>query len=188
MNKKIINFSIPMILFIYRFSKKVISFCERAVAYAQLSMFRSVGECSKISSPGTFIHPENIEVGSHVRIGRNNYYQAKGGILIGDYSHIARNVTIYSCNHNYNGDLLPYDHSYVLKKVVIGRYVWIGSNVNIVPGVTIGDGAIIGSGTTVSFDIPNHAIVVGVKAKIVKFRDPKKVDQLIRDQSYLKYN
>jgi acetyltransferase-like isoleucine patch superfamily enzyme len=57
-----------------------------------------------------------------------------------------------------------------MRKVVIGRGVWVGMNVNILPGVTIGDGAIIGMAATVAEDVPEGAIYVGAKGRIAKVR------------------
>ena len=57
-----------------------------------------------------------------------------------------------------------------LKRIEIGNDVWIGNNVLILEGIKIGDGAIIGAGAVVVKDVPEYAIVVGVPAKIIKYR------------------
>jgi acetyltransferase-like isoleucine patch superfamily enzyme len=44
---------------------------------------------------------------------------------------------------------------------VIGRKVWLGAAVTVVPGVRIGDGAIVGAGAVVTKDVPANAIVPG---------------------------
>lgn len=54
--------------------------------------------------------------------------------------------------------------------IIIGNDVWIGTNVIIRDGVTIGDGAIVGAGAVVVKDIPPYAVVVGVPAKVKRFR------------------
>lgn len=52
----------------------------------------------------------------------------------------------------------------------IGNDVWIGANVLLMPGVTIGDGAIVAAGGVVTRDVPPYAIVGGVPAKIIRYR------------------
>lgn len=105
-------------------------------------------------------------------------------MTIGDNTHISRNLTLYSYNHNYEGCALPYDNTTIEKSVVIGRNVWIGMDVKIAPGVTIGDGAIIGLGTVVSKDVPPLAIVAGQPLRIIKYRDKRHYDKLEESASY----
>lgn len=65
-------------------------------------------------------------------------------------------------------------------RCIIGNDVWIGENVLIIGGITIGDGAIIGMGAIVTHDVPPYSIVVGVPAKIIKFRFEKdKIKKLL---------
>jgi len=63
----------------------------------------------------------------------------------------------------------------VYKRVIIKNDVWIGANSVIMPGITIGNGAIIGAGAVVTKDVPNYAIVVGVPAKVIKYRFSKEI-------------
>lgn len=65
-------------------------------------------------------------------------------------------------------------------KCNIGNDVWIGHAAIIMPGVKIGHGAIVGSGAVVTKDIPPYAIVVGVPAKVIKYRfDSDTIDKLL---------
>jgi phosphonate metabolism protein (transferase hexapeptide repeat family) len=66
-------------------------------------------------------------------------------------------------------------------KVTIGPDVWLGHNAIVLPGVTIGAGVVVGSGTIVSKDVPPYAIVVGVPAKVIRFRaDEKTIETMQR--------
>lgn len=102
---------------------------------------------------------EFIEIGDNVHIGDNAFIRGEGGLTIGENTHISRNLTLYTINHNYLGACLPYDEDMITKPVRIGRNVWIGMNVCIVPGTTIGEGAIVGMGTVVFGNVPPLAIV-----------------------------
>lgn len=53
---------------------------------------------------------------------------------------------------------------------IIGNDVWIGHSALILEGVKIGDGAIVGAGAVVTKDVPPYSIVVGVPAKVIKYR------------------
>ena len=53
---------------------------------------------------------------------------------------------------------------------VLGRDVWIGVRVTLLPGVSVGDGAVVGAGAVVNRDVPPGAVVGGVPAKIIGWR------------------
>ncbi|MGO2048604.1 MAG: DapH/DapD/GlmU-related protein, partial [Brachybacterium tyrofermentans] len=59
------------------------------------------------------------------------------------------------------GDLHP-------APVTIGNNVWIGANVTILPGVTIGDDAVIAAASVVTKDVPAKALVVGSPARVIR--------------------
>ncbi|MFN1140909.1 acyltransferase [Serratia quinivorans] len=85
----------------------------------------------------------------------------KGGVVIGDNFHCGFGCVIITENHNHNGTAIPYDHTYVIKDTHIGDNVWLGINVIILPGVTVGEGAIIQAGSVVVKDIQPYAIAGG---------------------------
>ena len=120
----------------------------------------------------------NMRLGSNVHIGDGAFIRAEGGLSIGSNTHISRNVTIYTRNHQSEGEALPYDDTFDDRPVTIGRNVWIGMDVCITPGVTIGDGAIVGMGTVVAGTVAAGAIVVSQAARVVGSRDPDRYERL----------
>lgn len=95
----------------------------------------------------------------------------KGKITIGDYLHSGTGCQIITSFHNYEGDAIPYDTTWLDKDVTIGDCVWLGNNVIILGGVTIGEGAIIQAGSVVCKYIPPYAIAGGHPAVPFKYRD-----------------
>jgi acetyltransferase-like isoleucine patch superfamily enzyme len=117
-------------------------------------------------------HAEFCKIGEKTSLHEHTYLHCQGGLSIGRYVHIGRGLTIWTTNHNFRSNrLIPYDDTYINKKVTIQDFVWIGANVSIVPGVTIGEGAIIGMGAVVTQDVPECAIVGGNPAEIIGYRN-----------------
>ena len=73
---------------------------------------------------------------------------------------------------------MPYDHIYIVKDVTIGENVWIGADVSIMPGATIGEGAVVAACSCVTKDVPPMAVVGGNPAKVIKYRDEEKYNVL----------
>lgn len=77
--------------------------------------------------------------------------------------------------------MIPYDHRYIEKAVVIGDYCWIGARSSIMPGVTIGKGVVVAACSVVTKDVPDYAVVGGNPAKILKFRDKNIFEKLLKE-------
>lgn len=89
-----------------------------------------------------------------------------GGIEIGEKSQVGPGTVITTTDHDYENELRTrYD------PVRIGRGVWIGANVTVLPGAEIGDGAVIGAGSVVRGSIPGQSVAVGAPARVVKTLD-----------------
>lgn len=108
---------------------------------------------------------KNIELGENVFINSACQFQDQGGISIGDGCFIGPKVVIATINHGFKPEDRPNNY---LSSVKIGKGVWIGASVVILPGVTIGDNSIIGAGSVVNKDIPENVVAAGVPAKVIK--------------------
>jgi maltose O-acetyltransferase len=141
--------------------------------YRYPRIHRSVSFGAETPGPIKILGPlENIEIGEGTAINANAHMNTEGGVKIGRYVHIGINLVIYSSNHNFRSTVgIPYDDSVINKPVSIGDFVWMGANVSIVPGVTIGEGAIVGMGAVVTKDVPECAIVGGNPAAVIGYRD-----------------
>lgn len=111
----------------------------------------------------------NIIVGDFSEIGTRALIQ--GNVEIGDYVIMGPDIKIYTRNHEF----LDLEKPMAIQgkryyKTKIGHDVWIGANVIILPGVTIGSHSIIAAGAIVTKDVPEWAIVGGNPAKTLKYR------------------
>jgi acetyltransferase-like isoleucine patch superfamily enzyme len=93
-------------------------------------------------------------------------------ITIGARTLVGPNCSFYSGTH----PLDPYVRNGTNgpeagKPVIIGEDCWLGGNVVVVPGVTIGRGSTIGAGSVVTKDIPEFSVAVGNPAKVIRKLD-----------------
>lgn len=114
-----------------------------------------------------------IEIGNNVVIGDDCHITAVNSIIISDGCLLGKKITITDNSHgeiNFEELHIPPIDRKIFSKgsVVIGKNVWIGDKVSILPNVKIGDGAIIGANAVVTSDIPANSIAVGIPAKILK--------------------
>lgn len=108
---------------------------------------------------------KNITLGKRIFINSGCKFQDQGGVLIGDDCLIGHNTVLATLNH----DLAPSRRADMHPApIVIGRNVWIGSNVTVLPGVTIGDNAVVAAASVVTKDVPKNSVVVGAPARVVR--------------------
>lgn len=114
----------------------------------------------------------NIIIGDNVTVGEYSTLQGQGDIEIGANVLLASHVHIVSNNHIYTDINIPIKYQKNnSSKVYIKENSWIGINVVIQAGVTIGKNYIIGSSSIVRSNIPDYCVAVGNPAKVIKRYD-----------------
>jgi carbonic anhydrase/acetyltransferase-like protein (isoleucine patch superfamily) len=114
-----------------------------------------------------------ITIGCRTGINEYNNLRAAGGdIRIGNFCQIAQFCSLIAANHlietkQYMMDS-PLDTSRT--SIVIEDDVWVGANVVILPGVTVGRGSVIGAGAIVTKDIAPYSICAGNPARVIRHR------------------
>ena len=92
-----------------------------------------------------------------------------GNLTIGNGVRIATHTVIIPANHNFQRlDTPIYRQGITKKGILINDEVWIGANVSILDGVTIGEHTVIAAGSVVTKSIPDRVVGAGVPCKVVK--------------------
>lgn len=108
-----------------------------------------------------------IRIGDNSRIGLHN--TVIGPVHIGNQVNLAQGVVISGLNHNYQDTNKPISEQGVSTNLIsIQDDVWVGANVVIAAGVTIGKHCVIGAGSVVTKDIPDYSVAVGNPAIVIK--------------------
>lgn len=113
--------------------------------------------------------PSRVSIGNNNNINPHVLLDGRGGLTIGNNVDIARDVYIWTAQHDYNSP----SYEGVTKPVVIEDYAWIASRATILPGVTVHSGGVVACGAVVTKDVPSMAIVGGVPARIIGKRECK---------------
>ena len=117
-----------------------------------------------------------LYIGDHVQINDSVHIGAIECVTIGDFTLIASRVFISDHNHGNYKDIdfssgpntHPIERALSSSPVHIGSNVWLGEQVCVLPGVTIGDGSIIGANSVVTHDVPANCIAAGNPAKVIR--------------------
>lgn len=104
----------------------------------------------------------DVEIGDNVTV--------KSGVYIWDGTRIEDDVFI-GPNATLTNDSMPRSKQYPdsFSGITLKKGCSIGANATLLPGITIGQGAMIGAGSVVTKNIPDHAIVVGNPAQIIRY-------------------
>ena len=127
----------------------------------------SRGKSIWMEAPIHFAYGSNTYMGDHVYANFNLTIVDDGECHIGSYVMFAPNVVISTTGHPLHPSFRDKGAQFSLP-VVIKDHVWIGSNVTIMPGVTIGENSVIGAGSVVTRDIPDNVVACGVPCRVMR--------------------
>jgi lipopolysaccharide O-acetyltransferase len=120
-----------------------------------------------------------IYIGDRVQFNDYVHIAAIESVTIGNDVLIASKVFITDHNHGSYGKDTPHSsptippasRPLISAPVVIGDRVWLGENVSVLPGVTIGEGVVVAANSVVTHDLPPNTIAAGAPARIIKHYD-----------------
>jgi maltose O-acetyltransferase len=119
-----------------------------------------------------------ILLGNNSYIGTNSTIQLHPGqkVVIGDHCALSHNVRMYTSSADPDQDFTAErNNTGKTGDIIIGNGVWIGANVFINPGITIGDNAVVGANSVLTKDVDAFAIVGGVPAKLIRYKNIRPV-------------
>lgn len=132
-----------------------------------LPLAKGIGHHSQIDMDCFFFEPRRFKCGKHTHINRNCIIDSRGGIEIGDCCSISFNCKLVTGYHKIQSQ----DFEYIAKPITISDYVHIGVDATVLANVNIGYGAVVAAGAVVTKDVPDYAIVGGVPAKVIGYRE-----------------
>ncbi|MBP3198600.1 MAG: sugar O-acetyltransferase [Eubacterium sp.] len=136
--------------------------------YEQLkAMLGSVGEKVWIAKTFNCDNGQKIHIGNNFTGNHNLTILDIREVYIGDNVMIGPHTLITTVGHSLS-PMSRRKHMAFAKPVHIGNDVWIGGNVTILPGVTIGNNVVVAAGAVVTEDIPDNCLVGGVPARKIK--------------------
>ncbi len=137
--------------------------------------FASFGEGSEFRAGSYAINTRKIWIGKSITIRPMSYLVADprgegGSITIEDGCLLGASLHIYTANHRYEDKsmgIIEQGHNQP-ECVLLKQGCWIGANVTILKGVTVGRNAVVGAGSVVTKDVKDYEVVAGVPARALK--------------------
>ncbi|MGL4790420.1 MAG: sugar O-acetyltransferase, partial [Anaerotignaceae bacterium] len=130
-------------------------------------LFNKTGENFTICAPFFADYGYNIEIGENFFANHNVVILDCAKVTFGNNVFVAPNCGFYTAGHPLDATQRNEGLEYAYP-ITVGNDVWIGGNVVVLPGVTIGDNCVIGAGSVVKNNIPSGVVAVGNPCKVVK--------------------
>jgi acetyltransferase-like isoleucine patch superfamily enzyme len=124
---------------------------------------------------GPYQDGAHIVIGEHVFLGYGVEFNIKDRISIGSHSLIASGCRFIDHDHAIDPRFPISTQRGEMAEISVGEDCWIGANLVVLKGVTIGDGAVVGAGAVITKNIPNGEIWLGVPARKVGERAKRDV-------------
>ena len=141
-------------------------------------LFGAVGTNVSVGNNFTCDFGRNIYIGSNVSVNLNCTFIDCNRITIGNDVLIAPCVHLTTSSHpvelierlnpKWNPDSIEFRWRTYAKPINIGNGCWIGANVVVLPGVTIGEGTVIGAGSVVTKNIPANVVAAGNPCRVIR--------------------
>lgn len=130
-------------------------------------LFGSFGENLEIEPGFQCDVGYNIHIGENVLLNFDCIILDYARVTIGNHVLCGPRAGLYTVNHSLDPEARKAGVC-TAKPISIGDNVWLGGDVKIMGGVTIGENTVIGAGSVVTNDIPANVIAAGVPCKVIR--------------------
>ena len=131
------------------------------------SLFGKTKRNFTIVSPFYCDYGYNIEIGENFFANMNCVILDGAKVSFGDNVFIAPNCGFYTAGHPLDAERRNKGLEYAYP-ITVGNNVWIGANVSVLPGVSIGDNSVIGAGSVVTRSIPANVLAAGNPCRVIR--------------------
>lgn len=143
------------------------------------------GISRRLKLPASAKLGEVTVIGKNLSVGEHTYFNSgyvstssEAHVRIGSWCAIGYNVTVLAVTHESDCPTGPASMRPLLTgNVEIGDGTWIGNNVVIIPGVTIGRQCVIGANAVVTGTVPDFAVAAGIPCRVVRIRKPEELNE-----------
>lgn len=138
---------------------------EEVLQYLGRITGQTIDSSVKISQPFYTDFGKHITFGKDIFINQNVTFVDLGGITLEDQVLIGPGSRLITVNHLISPEKR---RGIKVEAICIKKNAWLGANVTVLPGITIGENSIVAADSTVTKDVPDNVVVVGSPAKIVR--------------------
>ena len=128
---------------------------------------RQCGQNFRLGADVTLLNTHNLTIGDNVYIARGGWLNCMAGLTLDNEVVLGPYVVISTVQHVFkNGSV--YHGGNIADPVHVGRGSWLAAHAMVKSGVTVGEGNLVAANAAVVHDTPDHMIVGGVPAKVIK--------------------
>jgi virginiamycin A acetyltransferase len=145
-------------------------------------------------------HVENTEIGRFTFVNAGCIFTGLFKIIVGQFcmisaechfhsrdAHRLDHVTAYPLKTLLGVDVAYNELAEKPQGIVIGHDVWLGSQVRVMPGVSIGNGAVVATRAVVTRDLEPYGVYGGVPARLIRFRYPQPIIDALQDVQWWRW-
>lgn len=126
-----------------------------------------IGKNTVIFRRAELLNPRRLIIEDNSSIGWFTLLDARGGISIGKNVNVSSYSKLITGNHDIDSPMFEA----IFLPIVIEDFVWVCTGATILQNVTIGKGAVICAGAVVTKNVPAYAVVAGIPAKVIRYRN-----------------